>query len=64
MTMVILYIFLAAVFASFYYWIRIRRYGVDHELDELLAVLVGVFFPVTIPFAFPFAIVRWLNEKF
>lgn len=62
--MVFLYIFLAAVFASLYYWIRIRRYGVDHELDELFAVLVGVFFPVTVPFALPFAIVRWLNEKF
>lgn len=62
--MVFLYIFLTAVFASLYYWIRIRRHGVDHELDELFAVLVGVFFPVTVPFALPFAIIRWLNEKF
>lgn len=62
--MAVLYMFLAAVFASLYYWIRLRRYGVDHDLDALLSVLVGVFFPATIPFALPFAIVRWLNDKF
>lgn len=62
--MVILYMFLAAVFASLYYWIRLRRHGVDHEMDVIVAVLVGVFFPVTVPFALPFAIVRWLNKKF
>lgn len=62
--MIILYMFLAAVFASLYYWIRLRRYGIDHDMDALFAVLVGVFFPVTVPFALPFAIIRWLNEKF
>lgn len=62
--MVVLYIFLAAVFASLYYWTRIRRGGVDHAFDEFFSIIIGIFFPITIPFALPFAIIRWLNRRF
>lgn len=60
---IILYIILAAASAGWAYWDRLNDKHVDHEFDELYAICIGVFFPVTIPFAVPFSHLRKMKEK-
>lgn len=60
----IIYLLLAAVCAGWFYAERRgREYDVDHELDDILSVLVGVFFPVSMPFCLAFSYVRHREEE-
>lgn len=62
---IILYILLAAAAASWFYWQRINSSdcNADHDLDGVYSLLVGIFFPVTLPFALPFCFLKKLKER-
>lgn len=60
---IVLYSILAATSASWAYWDRLNDRCADHVLDGLYAIGIGVFFPVTIPFAVPFSYLRKMKEK-
>ena len=59
---IILYIIFAVASAGWAYWDRLNDY-VDHDFDGLYAIGIGVFFPVTIPFAVLFSCLRKMKEK-
>ncbi len=66
---IIIYSILSAISAGWYYGDRRKRGSreVDHDCDGIAAVLVGVFFPLTMPFCLAFSYVRYRerggNEK-
>lgn len=62
--LLVVYLLLAAVCAGWFYSERRKRnYDVDHELDDILSILVGVFFPIAMPFCLAFSYVRHREEK-
>lgn len=61
----ILYILLTATAASWFYWQRINSedHNIDHDYDGIGSILVGIFFPLTLPFAMPFYYLKKLKER-
>lgn len=62
---IIAYLIIAALSTGWFYSERLRyddydccESFCDHEYDTLISVLGGAFFPVTLPFAVPIALIR------